>query len=86
MLFRSELISEKGLSQISDSTLLETKVLDVLASNPSIVEELRIGKNKAIGFLMGQVMKATAGKANPRKVQSLLRELLKKNYSITLDG
>ena len=82
----SELISEKGLSQISDSTLLETKVLDVLASNPSIVEELRIGKNKAIGFLMGQVMKATAGKANPRKVQSLLRELLKKNYSITLDG
>lgn len=81
----SDLVSEKGLSQISDVSFLETQVSNVLSSNPATIEELKLGKTKAVGFLMGQIMKLTSGKANPQKVQTLLRELLQKNYSITLD-
>jgi aspartyl-tRNA(Asn)/glutamyl-tRNA(Gln) amidotransferase subunit B len=69
-------IEEKGLVQISDSGALESAVAQVLAENPAQVEEFRAGKDKVIGFLVGQIMKATQGKANPKMVNEILRKQL----------
>lgn len=80
-----ELVEKKGLSQISDEGSLVKHIEEVLGANPQILEELRAGKKKAIGFLMGQVMKATGGKANPQKVQAMMREILNRDHSINLD-
>jgi len=66
-------VAEKGLSQISDSGALETIVAQVVEGNPSVVADLLAGKEKAMGFLVGQVMKATGGKANPRLVNEMIR-------------
>lgn len=69
-------IEEKGLVQISDSSALEAAVAEVLARNPAQVEEFRAGKDKVMGFLVGQIMKATQGKANPKMVNEILRKQL----------
>jgi aspartyl-tRNA(Asn)/glutamyl-tRNA(Gln) amidotransferase subunit B len=66
-------VAEKGLSQISDAGALETVVAQVVVSNPSVVADLLAGKEKAMGFLVGQVMKTTGGKANPRLVNEMIR-------------
>jgi aspartyl-tRNA(Asn)/glutamyl-tRNA(Gln) amidotransferase subunit B len=71
-----EIIQAKGLVQISDQSELETVVEKVIAENPRSVEDYRQGKEKALGFLVGQVMKETRGKANPQVVNQLLREKL----------
>jgi len=68
------IVDEKGLSQISDAAELEAVVARVLEANPSVVEDFRQGKEKALGYLVGQVMKETRGKANPRLVNELLRK------------
>ena len=70
------IIDEKGLRQISDSSALEPIVARVLADNPKSVEEFRAGKEKAFNALVGQVMKASRGKANPQQVNELLRAKL----------
>lgn len=70
------IVKEKGLVQISDEGALEAVVEEVIAANPKSVEDYRGGKDKAIGFLVGQVMKATKGKANPGLVNKLLKEKL----------
>jgi aspartyl-tRNA(Asn)/glutamyl-tRNA(Gln) amidotransferase subunit B len=70
------LIDARGLKQISDSGALAAVVDAVLAANPKSVEEFRAGKDKAFNALVGQVMKATQGKANPQQVNSLLRQRL----------
>jgi aspartyl-tRNA(Asn)/glutamyl-tRNA(Gln) amidotransferase subunit B len=70
------IIDEKGLKQISDSGALETIIDQVLASNQKSVEEFRAGKEKAFNALIGQIMKATQGKANPQQVNKLLIEKL----------
>ncbi|MDP4147089.1 MAG: Asp-tRNA(Asn)/Glu-tRNA(Gln) amidotransferase GatCAB subunit B, partial [Bacillota bacterium] len=70
-------VEEKGLSQISDTGALEEAVVSVLEANPQSVEDYKGGKLQAIGFLVGQVMKATKGKANPKMVKDLLEEKLK---------
>ena len=72
-----EIVKEKGLVQISDQTALEKMVDEVIEANPKSVEDYRSGKGKAIGFLVGQVMKLSKGKANPGLVNNLLREKLK---------
>lgn len=69
-------IASRGLKQISDSGELETIIAQVLADNPRSVEEFRAGKDKAFNALVGQVMKATQGKANPAQVNTLLRKKL----------
>ncbi|MDN5344328.1 MAG: aspartyl-tRNA(Asn)/glutamyl-tRNA(Gln) amidotransferase subunit [Clostridia bacterium] len=69
-------VEEKGLVQISDAGALARIVEEVLAANPGVVEDYRNGKDKALGFLVGQVMKATKGKANPGLVNQLLKERL----------
>ncbi len=68
------LVKEKGLEQVSDLSSIETDVDQVLAAHPEQVEEFRSGKDKVFGFLVGQVMKATKGKANPKIVNEILRK------------
>jgi len=71
------IIDSKGLKQITDTGAIEAAVDQVIADNPGQVEEFRGGKEKVLGFFVGQVMKATQGKANPGQVNQLLREKLK---------
>lgn len=61
----SDIIAEKGLSQISDSSALEQVVSEVMAANEKSINDYRNGKTNALGFLVGQCMKATKGKGNP---------------------
>ncbi|MFW6264787.1 MAG: Asp-tRNA(Asn)/Glu-tRNA(Gln) amidotransferase subunit GatB [Bacillota bacterium] len=67
------IVEEKGLKQISDEDKLEEIVEKILEENPEAVEDIRNGKDRAIGFLVGQVMKETRGKANPGMVNKLIR-------------
>lgn len=69
-------VAEKGLAQISDDGAIAAMVDDVVAANQDKVEEYRAGKTKLIGFFVGQVMKASQGKANPKSVNALLKERL----------
>ncbi len=69
-------MQEQGLTQISDAASLEKLVDEVLAAHPGPVAEFRGGKTQALGFLVGQVMKASAGRANPKRVNELLRARL----------
>ena len=66
------IIKAKGLEQISDSGELEDVVEQVIAGNPGPVGQYREGKKKAIGFLIGQVMARTKGKANPKLVNEIM--------------
>jgi len=70
------IIAAEGWQQINDPSVLEKMVDEVLASNPVNVAEFRAGKTRALNALVGQVMKAAQGKANPQQVNSLLRERL----------
>ncbi|HNW03619.1 MAG TPA: Asp-tRNA(Asn)/Glu-tRNA(Gln) amidotransferase subunit GatB [Burkholderiaceae bacterium] len=69
-------IEEEGLKQMNDSSELEKIVDDVLAANPKNVEEYKAGNTKALNALVGQIMKASKGKANPQQVNDLLRQKL----------
>jgi aspartyl-tRNA(Asn)/glutamyl-tRNA(Gln) amidotransferase subunit B len=69
-------IAERGLRQITDTGAIEKAIRDVMAANPGHLADYRAGKDKLFGFFVGQVMKATAGKANPAQVNELLRKLL----------
>ncbi|MED5017236.1 Asp-tRNA(Asn)/Glu-tRNA(Gln) amidotransferase subunit GatB [Paenibacillus chibensis] len=71
-----QIVEEKGLVQISDEGAIKSIVEQVVAANPQSVEDYRAGKQKAIGFLVGQVMKESRGKANPAIVNKLLEEVL----------
>jgi len=73
----SEIVREKGLTQISDEGELLKLIEDVLTANPGPVAEYQAGKEKSFTFLVGQVMKASRGKANPALVNRLLQERLK---------
>jgi aspartyl-tRNA(Asn)/glutamyl-tRNA(Gln) amidotransferase subunit B len=68
------IIEKKGLKQITDSSAIEKIVDGIIESNPSQVEEFKGGKEKVIGYLVGQVMQASKGKANPSLVNKLLKE------------
>jgi aspartyl-tRNA(Asn)/glutamyl-tRNA(Gln) amidotransferase subunit B len=69
-------IDAKGLRQMSDSGALSTIVDEVLATNPKSIEEYRAGKDRAFNALVGQVMKASQGKANPNEVNAVLKKKL----------
>jgi len=73
-----QIVEEKGLAQISDEGWLTQIVTEVIANNPKSVADFQSGKKQALGFLVGQVMKATKGKANPAMVNNLLQEKLAK--------
>lgn len=70
-------VKEQGLVQITDEAELKAVIDEVITSNPKVVADYRQGKDKALGFLVGQVMKATKGKANPALVNRLLKEGMK---------
>jgi aspartyl-tRNA(Asn)/glutamyl-tRNA(Gln) amidotransferase subunit B len=72
-----EIVKEKGLTQITDNSEILKIIDQVLESNPSELEEYRNGKEKLLGFFVGQVMKQTKGQANPGIVNQLLKEKLK---------
>jgi len=72
----AEIVAEKGLAQISDADELGQIIGQVIAANPDQVAEYRAGKERLLGWFLGQVMKATRGKANPQLVTQLLKEKL----------
>lgn len=72
-----QIVEEQGLVQISDEGAIQSIVNQIVEANPQSVEDFKAGKEKAIGFLVGQIMKETKGKANPALVNKLLLERLK---------
>lgn len=70
------IIEREGLKQVSDSDALEALVAEVVRANPEQVEQYRAGKGKVLGFFVGQLMKASGGKANPQQLNTLLRAAL----------
>jgi aspartyl-tRNA(Asn)/glutamyl-tRNA(Gln) amidotransferase subunit B len=72
------IVKEKGLVQISDEGALRAAVEEALNNNPQSIEDFKAGKQKAIGFLVGQIMKATKGQANPQLVNKILVEEINK--------
>jgi len=73
----AEIVAEKGLTQITDTSAIEAAVDAAIAANPGQADDVRGGNDKAIGWFVGQVMKATGGKANPQAVNQVLRDKLK---------
>jgi len=72
----TSIVEAKGLIQISDESELERIVAEVVAGNPGPVEDFRNGKEKALGFLVGQAMRASRGKANPKMINEMLLKAL----------
>ena len=71
-----QIVQAKGLTQVSDEGALEQIIAEVLSKNPAQVAQFKEGKQQVLGFLVGQVMKTSGGKANPGKVNELLRKKL----------
>ena len=69
-----DIVKEKGLEQISDTGAIEAIVDKIIAANPQSVTDFKAGKDKALGFLVGQIMRESRGKANPEMVNSMLKE------------
>jgi aspartyl-tRNA(Asn)/glutamyl-tRNA(Gln) amidotransferase subunit B len=69
-----EIVEQKGIKQISDQSEIESIVKEILGSHPGELARLKAGEDKLMGFLVGQVMKATQGKANPKVVNEILRK------------
>ena len=67
-----QVIQEKGLAQVSDDSALMVIIDEVIAQNPTVVEQIKSGKPNAAGFLVGQAMKKSGGKANPKKLNELI--------------
>ena len=72
----AQIVQEKGLTQVSDEGALDKIIDEVLAKSPAQVAQFKEGKQQVVGFLVGQVMKASGGKANPGKVNELLKKRL----------
>ena len=72
----AQIVQEKGLTQVSDEGALDKIIDEVLTKNPAQVAQFKEGKQQVLGFLVGQVMKASGGKANPGKVNELLKKKL----------
>ena len=77
-LVNPEIIKEKGWIQISDEGAIKEVVLKILEANPQSVADYKAGKQKAIGFLVGQAMKETKGKANPQMLNKMFAEEMNK--------
>ena len=74
-----EIIEKRGLKQITDTGAIETVIDEVIANNPTQLEQYRAGKDKLLAYFVGQVMKATKGKANPGQLNEILLKKLAKN-------
>src|SRR5204863_1738756 len=71
-----DIVKSEGLTQINDDGEILKRVAEVVSGNADAVTQYRAGKTGSLGFLVGQVMKATGGKANPKRVNELLRKVL----------
>jgi aspartyl-tRNA(Asn)/glutamyl-tRNA(Gln) amidotransferase subunit B len=71
-----EIVREKGLEQVTDTKMIESIVEGVIRANPKVVEDFRAGKKQALGFLVGQIMKESKGKANPQLANEILQKKL----------
>jgi aspartyl-tRNA(Asn)/glutamyl-tRNA(Gln) amidotransferase subunit B len=71
-----DIVNEKGLRQITDESAIEAAINKVIAANPEQAAQFKAGQGKVVGWFVGQVMKATEGKANPQQVNDLLRKKL----------
>jgi len=71
-----DIVKTKGLTQVSDEDVLEKLIGEVIAKNPTQLAQYRSGKEAVFGFFVGQLMKASGGKANPAKVNELLKRKL----------
>ena len=78
----AQIIAEKGLAQISDAKEVEEIVSQVIAANAQAVEDFKKGKEQALTFLVGQVMRQTKGRASPPLVNRLLKEKLEESLSV----
>jgi aspartyl-tRNA(Asn)/glutamyl-tRNA(Gln) amidotransferase subunit B len=74
-----KIISDKGLQQISDTSFIDEIIQRVIDENPEPVEQLKNGKEKALGFLIGRVMALTQGKVNPKLVSDIITAKIKKS-------
>jgi aspartyl-tRNA(Asn)/glutamyl-tRNA(Gln) amidotransferase subunit B len=72
-----DIVQEQGLEVMSDTGEISAMVDQVMAANPDQVEQFRAGKEKVLGFFVGQIMKKTKGQADPKAVNQILREKLK---------
>ena len=70
------IVKERGMEQVADKGELEAVVAQIFEANPQVIEAIRGGDQRQIGFLMGQIMKATGGSANPKVAQAIIREKL----------
>ena len=77
-----EIVKSKGLTQVSDSKAIEKTINQILQNNQDKVEQYKSGKDKLFGFFVGQVMKETQGKANPKLVNDILNEKLKSDSKV----
>ena len=73
----ADLVKKLGLEQVSDEGAIQAMVDEVIAANPQSVADYKAGKDKAIGFLVGQIMKKSRGKANPGMVNKLIIKTIK---------
>ena len=73
-----KIVEDNGMTQMSDEGAIKEIVEKIVVANPKSVEDYKAGKDRAIGFLVGQVMKETHGKANPGIVNKFLLEILNK--------
>ena len=74
----TKIVEERGLKQQSDPKELEKIILEIITKNKDKVEQYKSGKEKLFGFFVGQAMKLSGGKANPKLVSDMLKEKLKK--------
>ena len=73
-----EIVEKQGLSVISDEGAIKEVVMSILEANPQSIADFKAGKDRALGFLVGQAMKQTKGKANPQLLNKMFLEELKK--------
>jgi aspartyl-tRNA(Asn)/glutamyl-tRNA(Gln) amidotransferase subunit B len=71
-----EYVKKEGLEQVSDSGELEKFVKEAMDKNPQAVEDIKAGNTKSVNFIVGQVMRATRGKANPQEVNDIIKKLI----------
>ena len=73
-----DIIKEDGLEQVTDDKEIESMIDEVIANNPEQLDQYKSGKDRLFGFFVGQVMKASQGKANPKQVNDILKSKLEK--------
>jgi aspartyl-tRNA(Asn)/glutamyl-tRNA(Gln) amidotransferase subunit B len=71
-----EIVEKEGLAQVSDTSLIERLVSEIVNNNPDSVQQYKNGKTKLFGFFVGQVLKETQGQANPKVINDILRKKL----------